>query len=44
MPNKLRFYNDSDVGYDLEWCEDELIEEVKIKEQIEQDEEELKKV
>jgi hypothetical protein len=44
MPNKLQFYNDSDVGYDHEWYADELMNEVKIEEQIEQDEEELKKV
>jgi hypothetical protein len=44
MPNKLQFYNDSDVGYDNEWYTDELIEEVKIEEQTEKDEEELKKV
>jgi hypothetical protein len=43
MP-KLHFYNDSDVGYDTEWYTDELISEVEIEEQIEEDEEELKKV
>ena len=44
MPNKLQFYNDSDVGYDHEWYADELMNEVEIKEQIEQYEEEPKKV
>jgi hypothetical protein len=44
MPNKLQFYNDSDIGYDIEWHTDELMDEVEIEEQIEQDEEELKKV
>jgi hypothetical protein len=43
MTSKLHFYNDSDVGYDHEWCADELINEVEIEEQ-EEDEEELKKV
>ena len=43
MTNKLKFYNDSDVGYDNEWNDDELIDN-KIEKQIEQDEEELKKV
>ena len=45
MPtNKLQFYNDSDVGYDNEWYSDELIEEVKIEEQIEEDEKKPKEV
>jgi hypothetical protein len=44
MPNKLKFYNDSDIGYDTEWYTDELMDEVEIEEQVEKDEEELKKV
>lgn len=44
MTSKLQFYNDSDIGYDTEWYTDDLIEEVKIEEQIEQYEEELEKV
>jgi hypothetical protein len=44
MANKLHFYNDSDVGYDHEWCVEELLNEVKIEEQINKDEEEPKKI
>jgi hypothetical protein len=40
MINKLHFYNDSDIGYDNEWDEDELI----IEEPKEQYEKELKEI
>lgn len=40
MTSKLQFYNDSDVGYDNEWGEDELI----IEEPKEQYEKELKEI
>ena len=44
MTSKLHFYNDSDVGYDHEWCADELMNEEDEIEEQEEDEEELKKV